>query len=523
MKKIIISNKIYTFVFFVVLVFAAFLYTYPILNYNFPFTTDQGRDMLDIREIAVSFHPSLIGPTTSINGVYLGPFYYYFNVIPFWIGFGDPAVLVYWNIIWYLIAAGALFYFNYKKNFWFGFFSATLFLTCNAFFYSARYFWNANPMPYATAFYFISLVYIATRQDKKFGFLGGLLSGLFLQIEAAFAVIFFPFLIIYSLIRRVNFKTILFSGIGFGLTLLPQALFEVRHQFVMTKTFLKEISGESQILGEKITFWEAQVSHFKDFANFTDQIITGNIYLSYGLMIAAVVFLLYRFKKLSQLNKEYFLSASLFIIFAFIFYSWYLHTLKGWYILGLRIPYIIILGLFFAEVIKLKHILFKVGIAGLLIFSTFNMLQMQWKFVPEGHITSRSGDKSNFRNEIEAIDWVYQKADGQGFRAYNYIPSIYDYPYQYLYWWYGTKEYGYQPETVIYMDNVPEYIKENDKYFTQTKSAGDDPLIFLIYEKDESADRLFGWLGNYTKYCTIEKQEYSWGTTVEMRKICPEK
>lgn len=317
--------------------------------------------------------------------------------------------------------------------------------------------------------------------------------------------------------------SILFSGIGFGVTLLPQIVFELRHQFVMTKTFLKEISGESQILGEKISFWEAQLSHLQDFANFTDQIITGNIYLSYGLMILATAFLIYKFRKLSQINKEYFLSASLFVVFAFIFYSWYLHALKGWYILGLRIPYIIILGLFFAEVIKLKHFVFKLAVAGLLIFSTFNMLQLQWKFVPEGNFNSRSGDKSNFRNEIEAIDWVYTKANGQGFRAYNYIPSIYDYPYQYLYWWHGGRTYGYHPETVTYLDNVPEYIKDNNKYYDKAKPAGEDPLIFLIYEKDSSPDRLFGWLGNFTKYCSLEKQEYTWGTTVEMRKICLEK
>ena len=63
----------------------------PVLNYNFPFTMDQSRDMLDIRQIVVSLHPTLIGPTTSINGVFLGPFYYYFNVIPYFLSGGDPA------------------------------------------------------------------------------------------------------------------------------------------------------------------------------------------------------------------------------------------------------------------------------------------------------------------------------------------------------------------------------------------------------------------------------------------------
>ena len=520
MKKLINTTNLFTAVFVVILLYSAFLTMYPISHYNFPFTMDQARDMLDIREIVVSLHPSLIGPTTSINGVFLGPFYYYFNVIPFLIGGGDPAALAYWNSIWYLIGASALFYFNYKKNFWFGFFSSILFLLCNEFFYSSRFFWSANPMPYMTAIYFLSLVYLTTKRDKKSGFIGGIVSGLSMQVEAAFGVIFFPFLIVYSLIRRVDFRTIAFSVIGFLLTLLPQLLFEIRHGFLMTKTFFKELSGDSQILGEKMDFTEAQSSHLSDFINYTNGIIQGQPYITHALLILAVGFLIYRFKTLSKLNKEYFLSATLFVIFALVFYSWYLHPLKGWYILGLRVPYIIILSLLFAELFRLKYLALKIGVIGILIFSTYNMNAIQWRFVPEGNISNRSGGDVNLRNEVEAVDWVYEKAAGRGFKAYNYLPSVYDYPYQYIYWWHGTQKYGYQPETVTYMDNVPEYIKENDKYFDKRKPAGDDPLVFLIYQKDESLERLHAWLGNFTKYCTVEKHEYLWRTTVEMRKLC---
>ncbi len=188
--------------------------------------------------------------------------------------------------------------------------------------------------------------------------------------------------------------------------------------------------------------------------------------------------------------------------------------------MGLRVPYIIILSLLFAELFRLKYLALKIGVIGILIFSTYNMNAIQWRFVPEGNISNRSGADVNLRNEVEAVDWVYEKAAGRGFKAYNYLPSVYDYPYQYIYWWHGTQKYGYQPETVTYMDNVPEYIKENDKYFDKRKPAGDDPLVFLIYQKDESLERLHAWLGNFTKYCTVEKHEYLWRTTVEMRKLC---
>lgn len=518
-KNIPLAGKFPITLFILVLVISSYLKIAPVLNYNFPFTMDQARDMLDIREIVVGKHFSLIGPTTSINGVFLGPFYYYFNVLPFIISGGDPAALVYWNILFYSLAAIAIFSFNNKNNKTFALFSSTIFLMAPALFYSSRYFWSANPMPYVTTFYFLSLIYFITKRDKKSSFLAGLVSGLSMQFEAAFGILFFPFLIVYSLIRKAPIKKLLFSFLGFFVTLFPQAFFEIRHNFVMTRTFIHEVSGESQILGEKLKFFETQISHIKSFLDYGNEIFTVPAQVTLLLLILATVFLIFRFKSLSKLNKEYFLSSAIFIVFAFIFYSWYFHPLKGWYLLGIRIPYIFILSLFFSEIFKLENRLFKLSVAGFILYTFINTSLFQSTFIPDDY-NSRSGDKSNLRNEIEAIDWVYQKAGGQGFKAYNYIPSVYDFPYQYLYWWHGTQKYGYQPETLTYMDGVPEYIHNNEQFLTKKRVAGNDPLIFLIYEKDENNERQAAWLGSYTKYCSSEKQTFKWDTTVELRKIC---
>lgn len=519
LKSANFHTQVIIFLLIITLIISIYLKVVPVLNYNFPFTMDQARDMLDIREIVVSLHPTLIGPTTSINGVFIGPFYYYFNVLPFILSGGDPALLVYWNILWYMLAAVAILYLNFKKDRTFAVLASLLFLMAPAFFYSSRYFWSANPMPYITTFYFLSLILFIIKRDKKSSFLSGLISGLSMQFEAAFGILFFPFLVIYSLVRKVPIKNILFSFAGFFITLLPQILFELRHDFIMSKTFLREVSGGSQILGEKLSFVDAQLSHFKSFVEFTGGIFEIPSILSSALIVAAVLFLLFNFKKLSPIAREYFLSSVLFTVFAIIFYSWYLHPLKGWYLLGLRIPYIFIVALFLSELFKLKNFSFKILVTILIAYSFINTIFVQSNFIPDDY-NSRSGDKSNLRNEMEAIDWVYQKAGGQGFKAYNYIPSVYDYPYQYLYWWHGTKKYGYQPETLTYLDNVPEYIKENNKFFTKRKPLTDEPLIFLIYEKDEQAERLAAWLGNFTKYCTVEKEAFPWDTTVELRKAC---
>ncbi len=129
----------YQLSFWVIFSFSFILKVLPILNYNFPFTTDQGRDMLDIRDIVVGHHLRLIGPTTSINGVFLGPGWYYFNVPPFILGQGDPAVLVYWQILFFQLAALAIWFFYYHHAPKLGLILSVLFLLSPAMFYQSRY------------------------------------------------------------------------------------------------------------------------------------------------------------------------------------------------------------------------------------------------------------------------------------------------------------------------------------------------------------------------------------------------
>src|SRR5689334_7908646 len=115
MKKLLCLDNLYIAIFITIFLLSGYLMLAPILNYNFPFTMDQARDMIDIREIVVGKNLRMIGPTTSINGVYLGPFYYYFNTIPYILGNGNPSFLVYWNILFYLLAGLTLFLFNFKQ------------------------------------------------------------------------------------------------------------------------------------------------------------------------------------------------------------------------------------------------------------------------------------------------------------------------------------------------------------------------------------------------------------------------
>ncbi|MFZ2201768.1 MAG: glycosyltransferase family 39 protein, partial [Microgenomates group bacterium] len=249
-------KKISLLLFFAVFILSFWVRLTAVKNGNFPFTIDQGRDLIDIRSIAVGGKPRLIGPTTSINGVFLGPLWYYFNLPPFIATGGDPAAPLLWQIVWYQLAGLSVYFLIKRTNENLAFFAAAFFLLMPLGFNTNRYFWNANAMPIFTAFYLLSLYLVSLKTNLFRAALLGLAAGLALQIEAAFGIIFFPFSFLFLLFTTRKIKVHLGHLFAFLATLLPQVLFELRHGFSMTKIFLSEAGGGSSLLGKKMTLGE---------------------------------------------------------------------------------------------------------------------------------------------------------------------------------------------------------------------------------------------------------------------------
>jgi len=116
------KEKWLSLVFGIIWVISAVIRFGQVWNYQTAFTYDQSRDLLDIRALGEFRDLAVLGPTTSINGLRLGPFYYYINLPAYWAGGGNPQTLVNWNIILFLATAGFIFYFFRKKNIVLGFF-----------------------------------------------------------------------------------------------------------------------------------------------------------------------------------------------------------------------------------------------------------------------------------------------------------------------------------------------------------------------------------------------------------------
>lgn len=256
MKKLLKHKEKILIIF--ILLLAAFLRLYKIDAYM-TFLGDEGRDVLVVYNI-LHGRFTLLGPTSSVGGFFLGPIYYYFMTPFLWIFNFDPvgpAVMV----ALFGIATVFLVY-KIGKEFFdqtTGFIASILFAISPLVIAYSRSSWNPNLMP----FFSLSTLYILYKALKaksiKLFILCGFLYGITLQLHyvATFlGVIILLYILSYIfLTEKVVFikkfelivKKGIFMLIGFILGLSPFFLFEVRHGFPNIRSIINFVlnSGET--------------------------------------------------------------------------------------------------------------------------------------------------------------------------------------------------------------------------------------------------------------------------------------
>jgi hypothetical protein len=127
-----------------------------------------------------------------------------------------------------------------------------------------------------------------------------------------------------------------------------------------------------------------------------------------------------------------------------------------------------------------------------------------------------TADQSLVTNELQAIDWAYLNAQEKGFSVYTYLPSVLDYPYQYLIWWHGKKTYGYLPcEYSAYPKSPKSFIPGSSHYTTPSKPCTNN--MFLFIEPDAHAELRNEWLMNVRGDSILLESKQIGNLSVEMR------
>src|SRR3989344_2688274 len=422
---------------------------------NFLFNMDNARDFVDVREMVELKKLRLTGPSSAIEGLYNGPAWYYLLSIPYILTEGNPYGAIVMEIILWAIGGFFLLKLVESKGVVVLITIGCIWIASNYIVLATLYSFNPNPVTLLTPLFIYLFVEYLKKGNGIFIILTWFLGGLFFNFEMNLGV-FIPVIIFISLflINKKMFKDKYF-WIGLCVfigTLLPQVLFDLKHQFIMSNAlirFLSESKGSFDLPLRFKSIWSIFFNTFEA-TMMNHRLLTISILI---LFISA-------FKKIKK--DIIFKTTLIFVITPFIGYLILPVSVNPWHLGGIMSAGIILLGFIISGLWKYNFLgkIFSIILTSILIFYSFSNI-FDFFLNSFGRV---SGDSSVFKNEISAIDFVYKYANGQNFKVYTYLPSVYDYPYQYLIWWYGDKKFGYLPIEYSYTLNKNDYISNKENF-----------------------------------------------------------
>lgn len=240
----------------IILLTAAFLRLYRISEYM-TFLGDEGRDVLVVKRMIVDHKWTLLGPTASVGGFFLGPIYYYFMLPFLWLFRLDPVgpaimVALFGVATVYLVYRVGREFFNENT----GLMAVSLYALSPLVIIYSRSSWNPNLVPFFSLFYVWCLYQVVKANHWFWWFSAGAGIGVGLQLHYLFTFLILmgmAFLLIYKRkkedIRSWGLK-ILGGIVGFS----PFIFFELRHGFPNTRTIYDFIfhGKETGFVGGKL-------------------------------------------------------------------------------------------------------------------------------------------------------------------------------------------------------------------------------------------------------------------------------
>ncbi len=473
--------KKYFWLFFTAILILGFvLRIIPPQNHNFYFTTDQANDAVHIREI-LNGHLLFKGPETSMPGVFAGPLWYYFVAIGYALFGGDPFGGVFMVVVLSTLTTGYIIY-ELRREIgerWALFIG--LLLQGFWFFYDfSRYAFNPFPLGLLSVLYiFLTIRFL--QKSKKHYFLSLILIFLMFNCAVAAAVVFlgFHFLVgVWGVYKKIlTLKTFLLTTIVLPIIFTSPILLQLTKQ-LQKSSFINEQIGGDRGFFSGFSFVE-MVNRFSE--------IFARSIVPQSLLASTVIFLvvLYLFWKKTKKGFEtnfVVLTLSLFA-FSFVFFSsnkiW-----REWHTIYL---YPLIFISLFLMLSRLKP---RIAIPIIAIVMIVQLLVFKDRYV---EYLRKSDDVSILANQMQVLDWIYAHNDQDGFNAYTFSPQDFDYPQQYLFYWYGKKQYGFVPCEYSLIPGFMKYNYVPNSLSYATPTLGCDNLRFLIIEPEGDQTKFEKW------------------------------
>jgi len=477
-----------------ILAFSLFLRTYraSILT---GFYFDQGRDAKIIWDLWHQNRFFLIGPTTGIEGIFLGPAYYYL-IAPFYLLGGGNPVAASWGLA-VICVLGIFVVYRIGKDFFnpsSGLLAALLISFSLSLVQSHR--WLSNPTPLflfsALAVWLILKIVHGSKSEWSWLILGFVL-GISLQFEAASAVFFLPAVILIFLVFRKSIywkiKSLIHLAFSFLITLIPQLLFDFRHDHILVMAFRRFLLTEKSFAPTDSNFL---LNRLKFYFDSFSSVLTLDRLPAIIILLLLVLFTIAVWRIIPKKSLAVLLIWLLTPMAFLLLYQGNYGYVWSYYFTGVYQVFVLLIAVILSHVFFYSHLPFKKGLVGVVVayllvwngFHIFNYL-----------IANADGPTAiMLGSSLAAVDWVYKDTGDQPFNVDAYVPPVITHAYDYLFLWRGSTKYHLQPDRNI------------------------QSRLYTLYEVDvPHPERLESWLTRQATYATPEATIKFGGVAVDRR------
>jgi len=431
-----------------------------IINGNYLFGHDHGRDYLAAYNIVENHKLTLIGAeagsgVAGINGIFHGPGYFYLISLAYLLFHGDPIGGQIFMLAFGIISLLTASYIGFKIFGKIGSVLLLFFVAVSPLIVSqSRFIWSSHPI---TPFVLLALyfVYKIPQNPRKYAPLAVFISGFTYNSQLGVAVpLTLSVLLSIPLIYKTrDIRVYLYVICALILAYLPMFMFEARHGFMALRSAwgyaLHGSAGGGSIFEIKRLYLHG-IDYWYNFTNtFTFEF--GWI-SNQAQKIVLFIFLPFVPVGLFQIRESKHRKFIVFLIFM-ILTTWvgYLvlnNTVWDYYLTHVRLGYILLctyaVGLFLQK--KKRTFVSSLGlimsVVFLLVLFTGSVFRMYITYTSDLHDT---GKFEKIEGKRYVLDTIYKDASGQPFSVFIFIPSIYTWPYDYLFKTYGRTTYGYEP------------------------------------------------------------------------------
>ncbi len=425
-----------------IFILAVYLRLYRISDYM-TFLGDEGRDVLIVKRMIIDHKFTLLGPTASVGGFFMGPIYYYF-MLPFLWAWNlspvGPAIMV----ALFGIATVILVYIVGIQ--WFSkpvaVISSLLYAISPIVISYSRSSWNPNIVPFFALLSMYLLGKAIVTKQYKLLFWVGLCAGIGVQLHYTYLFLILTQGVLVGVgYRKLKIIDILYLFLGFLLGFSPFLAFELRHEFTNSRAILEFVfSGKDTGFG-----WHQFIGNMSDvsarlFGRFIIRIpetgVLGNMppfmrepwrigqtLLTIGGMIALATFVI----RARKTNNGKMMSISLILLSWFViplfFFGIYKKNIYDYYFgIFFPIPFYLT-SLLLVDVLKIRYVGKIIGILAIIGLFIFNWGGRPFIYEPNRQLS-----------QVELISrTVLEKADARPFNFALITAGNSDHAYRYFF------------------------------------------------------------------------------------------